>query len=50
MVTCMSVLQLVSHVIKNAGDRLKKKLRTELQKVVGLGQILAGNVITVVSR
>ena len=50
MVSCqysfLCSVQLVSrHVIKNSGDRFKK-FRTELWRVVGLHQILAGNVIT----
>ena len=47
MVSCqVSVLQLVSlHVIENLGDQFKK-FRTDFWRVVGLHQILAGNIIT----
>ena len=36
-----------NYVIENSGDQFKKKkARTELHRVVGLYQILVGNVIT----
>ena len=46
VVKFQAVLQLVSrHVIENSGDRPLKKFRMDLRKVVGLHQILTGNVI-----
>ena len=47
MVSCqVTVLQLISrYVVENSGDWFKK-FRTDLRRVVGLHQILAGNVIT----